>query len=69
MKRNILKELYPTTKLFLALVLFISAFIIPGWPYSYFLAVVCGIVAFLYGKAELYIKRIFFPLKLIRAKA
>ena len=62
MKRKILKELYPTTKLFLALVLFISAFIIPGWTYSYFLAVICGIIAFLYEKAEPYIKRIFFSL-------
>ena len=62
MIKNILKRLYPTTKLLLAVALFVSSFIIPGWFYSYFMIVICGIIAFFYGKVGIYIKRVFFSL-------
>lgn len=62
MINKILRELYPTTKLLLALTLFISVFIVPGWFYSYFMVVICAIIVSFFGKTAVYIKRVFFSL-------
>ncbi len=62
MIKKILKELYPTTKVLLALALFISSFIIKGWFYSYFMIIICGFIVSFLGKGKAYIKRVFFSL-------
>lgn len=62
MIRNILEKLYPTTKLLLAISLFVSSFIIQGWFYSYSMVLICGIITCFYGKQKIYLKRVFFSL-------
>lgn len=62
---NFLKNLYPLTKFYLVLTLIVSAFIIPYNIYGYLLFIICGIIAFLYGKLNIYIKRAFVSLFLL----
>ena len=62
MLKNILKEIYPTTKFIMSVILFLCSFIIPGWFYSYFMVLICGIIAYFYSKLGIYLKRIFFSL-------
>ena len=56
MEKNFIDKLYPTTKFLLAVALIISAFIIPGYIYSYFVLVICAVIAILAGKLEEFIK-------------
>ena len=44
MKKDFFKKLYPLTKLYLALALIISAFIIPSHIYDYSMIIICGII-------------------------
>lgn len=45
MTKDNLKRLYPLTKLFIALTLLVSSFIISNYIYSYFMIIICGIIA------------------------
>ena len=62
MKRDFFKKLYPLTKLYLALALIISAFIIPSHIYDYSMIIICGIIVFFENKLKIYSKRIFLSL-------
>lgn len=62
MIKNFFKELYPLTKVYIALSLIISAFIIPNDVYGYILIVICGIIVSFFDKLNIYIKRVFFSL-------
>jgi len=62
MIKNFFRNLYPLTKFYLAVVLLISAFILPNYTYGYLLIAVCGIVAYFYEKLGIYLKRVFFSL-------
>ena len=62
MIKNFFRNLYPLMKFYLAAVLLISAFILPNYTYGYLLIAVCGIVAYLYEKLGIYLKRVFFSL-------
>ena len=62
MIKNFFRNLYPLTKFYLAAVLLISAFILPNHTYGYLLIAICGIVAYLYEKLGIYLKRVFFSL-------
>ena len=62
MIKNFFRNLYPLTKFYLAAVLLISAFILPNYTYGYLLIAICGIVAYLYEKLGIYLKRVFFSL-------
>ena len=62
MIKNFFRNLYPLTKFYLAVVLLISAFILPNYTYGYLLIAICGIVAYLYEKLGIYLKRVFFSL-------
>ena len=62
MIKNFFRNLYPLTKFYLAVVLLISAFILPNYIYGYLLIAVCGIVAYFYEKLGIYLKRVFFSL-------
>ena len=57
--------LYPLTKLYFAISLIISAFLIPNDFYGYVLVIVCGILASFYGKGSAYFKRVFISLFLL----
>ena len=62
MKKDFLKKLYPLTKLYLALALIISAFIIPSHIYDYSMIIICGIIVSFENKLKIYSKRIFLSL-------
>lgn len=62
MKKDFFKKLYPLTKLYLALVLIISAFIIPSHIYDYSMIIICGIIVPFENKLKIYSKRIFLSL-------
>ena len=62
MIKNFFRNLYPLTKFYLAVVLLISAFILPNYTYGYLLIAICGIVAYFYEKLGIYLKRVFFSL-------
>ena len=62
MKRDFFKKLYPLTKLYLALALIISAFIIPSHIYDYSMIIICGIIVSFENKLKVYSKRIFLSL-------
>ena len=62
MKKDFFKKLYPLTKLYLALALIISAFIIPSHIYDYSMIIICGIIVFFENKLKIYSKRIFLSL-------
>ena len=63
MTKDNLKQLYPLTKLFIALTLLVSSFIISNYIYSYFMIIICGIIAVCFGVGlKSYMKRIFFSL-------
>ena len=62
MKRDFFKKLYPLTKLYLALALIISAFIIPSYIYDYSMIIICGIIVSFENKLKIYSKRIFLSL-------
>ena len=62
MKKDFFKKLYPLTKLYLALALIISAFIIPSHIYDYSLIIICGIIVSFENKLKIYSKRIFLSL-------
>ena len=62
MKRDFFKKLYPLTKLYLALALIISAFIIPSHIYDYSMIIICGIIVSFENKLKIYSKRIFLSL-------
>ena len=62
MIKNFFRNLYTLTKFYLAAVLLISAFILPNYTYGYLLIAICGIVAYLYEKLGIYLKRVFFSL-------
>ena len=62
MKKDFFKKLYPLTKLYLALVLIISAFIIPSHIYDYSMIIICGIIVSFENKLKIYSKRIFLSL-------
>jgi cobalt transport protein len=66
MTKDNLKQLYPLTKLFIALTLLVSSFIISNYIYSYFMIIICGIIAVCFGVGlKSYMKRIFFSLFLL----
>ncbi len=52
MKINLIEKLYPTTKLIVVLILILSAFIIPGYKYSYSIFVLCLLLALISGKIK-----------------
>ena len=60
MKKDFFKKLYPLTKLYLALALIISAFIIPSHIYDH--SMICGIIVSFENKLKIYSKRIFLSL-------
>ena len=62
MKKDYFKKLYPLTKLYLALALIISAFIIPSHIYDYSMIIICGIIVSFENKLKIYSKRIFLSL-------
>ena len=62
MIKKFFRELYPLTKVYIALSLILSAFIIPNDVYGYMLIIICGIIVFFFDKLDIYIKRIFFSL-------
>ena len=62
MKRDFFKKLYPLTKLYLALALIISAFIIPSHIYDYSMIIICWIIVSFENKLKIYSKRIFLSL-------
>ena len=62
MKKDFFKKLYPLTKLYLALALIISAFIIPSHIYDYSMIIICGIIVSFENKLKTYSKRIFLSL-------
>ena len=62
MKRDFFKKLYPLTKLYLALALIISAFIITSHIYDYSMIIICGIIVSFENKLKIYSKRIFLSL-------
>ena len=62
MKKDFFKKLYPLTKLYLALALIISAFIIPSHIYDYSMIIICGIIVSFENKLKMYSKRIFLSL-------
>ena len=62
MKKDFFKKLYPLTKLYLALALIISAFIIPSHIYDYSMIIICGIIVSFENKLKVYSKRIFLSL-------
>ena len=62
MKTDFFKKLYPLTKLYLALALIISAFIIPSHIYDYSMIIICGIIVSFENKLKIYSKRIFLSL-------
>ena len=62
MKKDFFKKLYPLTKLYLALALIISAFIIPSHIYDYSMIIICGLVVSFENKLKIYSKRIFLSL-------
>lgn len=62
MKKDFFKKLYPLTKLYLALALIISAFIIPSHIYDYSMIIICGIIVSFENKLKIYSKRIFLSL-------
>ena len=62
MKRDFFLKLYPLTKLYLALALIISAFIIPSHIYDYSMIIICGIIVSFENKLKIYSKRIFLSL-------
>ena len=65
MEKRITKKLYPTTNLLLAIVLIISAFIVPDYRYSYFIFIICGVIVYFYGKLNTYLKQVFRSLILL----
>ena len=65
MIKKFLEGLYPLTKLYFAISLIISAFLIPNDFYGYVLVIVCGILASFYGKGSAYFKRVFISLFLL----
>ena len=62
MIKKFFRELYPLTKVYIALSLILSAFIIPNDVYGYMLIIIWGIIVFFFDKLDIYIKRIFFSL-------
>ena len=62
MKKDFFKKLYPLTKLYLALALIISAFIIPSHIYDYSMIIICGFIVSFENKLKIYSKRIFLSL-------
>lgn len=56
MKKNFIDKLYPTTKFLGAVALILSAFIIPGYVYSYSILIICAVIALLAGKLGEFIK-------------
>ncbi|VTX47740.1 Energy-coupling factor transporter transmembrane protein EcfT [uncultured Leptotrichia sp.] len=62
MKKDFFKKLYPLTKLYLALALIVSAFIIPSHIYDYSMIIICGIIVSFENKLKIYSKRIFLSL-------
>ena len=62
MKKDFFKKLYPLTKLYLALALIISAFIVPSHIYDYSMIIICGIIVSFENKLKIYSKRIFLSL-------
>lgn len=62
MKKDFFKKLYPLTKLYLALILIISAFIAPSHIYDYSMIIICGIIVSFENKLKVYSKRIFLSL-------
>ena len=65
MEKRITKKLYPTTNLLLAIVLIISAFIVPDYRYSYFIFIICGVIVYFYGTLNTYLKQVFRSLILL----
>lgn len=65
MIKKFLENLYPLTKVYFVLTLIISAFLIPYDAYGYFLFIICGILAFFYGKLNIYLKRVILSLFLL----
>ena len=55
MKKDFFKKLYPLTKLYLALALIISAFIIPSHIYDYSMIIICGIIVSFENKLKIFI--------------
>ncbi|RRD38883.1 energy-coupling factor transporter transmembrane protein EcfT [Leptotrichia sp. OH3620_COT-345] len=65
MEKNIFRRLYPTTKLMMTFTLIMSAFVIPGYIYSYLIFLICGIIVYFCGKLKEYTKQVFKSLILL----
>ena len=52
---DLVKNLYPTTKFIGVIVIILSAFIVPGWKYSYSIFFVCALIALISGKLKVYL--------------
>ena len=52
---DLVKNLYPTTKFIGVIVIILSAFIVPGWKYSYSIFFVCALIALISGKLKGYL--------------
>ena len=52
---DLVKNLYPTTKFIGVIVISLSAFIVPGWKYSYSIFFVCALIALISGKLKGYL--------------
>ena len=54
-KIDLVNNLYPTTKFIGVIVIILSAFIVPGWKYSYSIFFVCALIALISGKLKGYL--------------
>ena len=54
-KINLVNNLYPTTKFIGVIVIILSAFIVPGWKYSYSIFFVCALIALISGELKEYL--------------
>ena len=52
---DLVNNLYPTTKFIGVIVIILSAFIVPGWKYSYSIFFVCALIALVSGKLKGYL--------------
>ena len=52
---DLVNNLYPTTKFIGVIVIILSAFIVPGWKYSYSIFFVCALIALGSGKLKSYL--------------
>lgn len=52
---DLVNNLYPTTKFIGVIVIILSAFIVPGWKYSYSIFFVCALIALISGKLKGYL--------------